>query len=134
MITLNEYSTSDPYLDSNQNLVKEIKCCFLCTLNYYSSPSVVKVVDETKTSDEPVKQRVKTFTKKLKPEAISSPIKTRLNTRRQIFLQNIRQLKKEEVKTEIEIEDSDDEPLIKKTKKFTHQMSQSTSIDVDCDI
>lgn len=127
MISLNEYTRSDPYLDANQNLVKEIKCCFLCSINYYSSPSVPKVIDETKTSDElVVKQRVKNLTKKLKPEAISSPIKTRLNTRRQEFLQNIRQIKKEDSQ-EVKIEDSDDEPLIKKTKKLNPQMSQSTS-------
>lgn len=120
MISLYEYSESiDVYHEANKNLSLEIKCCLLCTLNYYSFQNY----EEVKPIEEPSKPRVKNVQKKLKPEANFSPIKTRLNTKAEMLFQEIRRTKIENENRKDEL-CSDDEPLIKKTKRFN---SQSTS-------
>lgn len=120
MISLYENSElTDVYYEANKNLSSDIKCCLLCTLNYFS----LQNYEEVKPVEEPVKPRVKNFQKKLKPDTNFSPIKTRLNTKAEMLFQEIRQTKIEGDNKKNE-SCSDDEPLIKKTRRFN---SQSTS-------
>lgn len=119
MISIYENSEcTDKYYEENKNLSLDIKCCLLCTLNYYSFQNY----EEVKPVEEPVKPKVKNIQKKIKPETNFSPIKTRLNTRAELLFQEIRRTKIENVKKDEWC--SDDEPLVKKNKRFN---SQSTS-------